>query len=279
MEDNKKSDTAKRIKVKLYRFQPPSCERLERLSNDSLWFSDPKTFNDPMDMQLDIKDLIADRWSDAETFRSAFKKAFRLLLEEKAEFSRAFLFDKQLTESLTEWADNSVGIEDPGAVIVALQARIDKVGVACFMRTFDSRLMWAHYAESGKGFCIEYEIVPFEHPEAIQYIPVQYVSGLPPLCITEALFSPHQFFHRVIGTKHIDWAYEREVRLVAIDSKGEAIQVEQKFIQISRLIGGYAMSSCLEMCLKKTADRLGDIPVVKAEFTATGEIVVREPLQ
>jgi hypothetical protein len=278
MEDNKKSDTAKRIKVKRYRFQPPLCERLEKLAKGSLWFSDPKTFNDPMDMRLDVKDLTAARWSKAEAFRTAIKQALQCLLNEKKEFGRALLFDKELIDSLHEYANPSNVNEDDWLVPNALQKRIDQFGVACLMRTYDSRLMWAHYAESGKGFCIEYEINPWQHTEDVRYIPVQYVSDLSPLCITEAMFSPHQFLLRAIGTKHVDWAYEREVRLVALNQKGVAVAVNENFVKLTALIGGYTMSPCLEMYLKETGKRL-DVPVYKAEFSSPGEIVARHPLR
>jgi hypothetical protein len=81
--------------------------------------------------------------------------------------------------------------------------------------------MWAHYAGNGSGYCIEYEIDPRKNSENMRYVPVQYVSELKAFCVTEAIFSPHQFLYRAVSTKHVDWAYEKEVRLVSLEVRGE----------------------------------------------------------
>ena len=37
------------------------------------------------------------------------------------------------------------------------------IRIACFSEVCDSPIMWGHYADSGKGFCIKYRVNPFHH--------------------------------------------------------------------------------------------------------------------
>jgi hypothetical protein len=85
---------------------------------------------------------------------------------------------------------------------------------------------------------------------------VQYSSTVPELCFSEAMFTPHQFLQRVMASKHSDWAYEQEVRLVCLNAKGESIQLAPNFIRLTRLIAGYAMPEPLQAHLKQSATRL-----------------------
>jgi hypothetical protein len=52
-------------------------------------------------------------------------------------------------------------------------------------------------------------------------LPVTYSSELPSICLSEALFSPHKVLPRLLATKHVDWAYEKEWRLVHFEAKGK----------------------------------------------------------
>lgn len=45
-----------------------------------------------------------------------------------------------------------------------LKGKIEEFRVACFTESPYAMLMWAHYANSHKGFCIEYEVPPYGEP-------------------------------------------------------------------------------------------------------------------
>lgn len=91
-------------------------------------------------------------------------------------------------------------------------------GVCSLARTPANRLMWAHYAASHRGICIG---ITFDEHDLSGLIPlaVTYASELPKV-------DPMKFFDRspqsvmemfmlLYGTKHSDWAYEEEFRLIA----------------------------------------------------------------
>lgn len=244
--------------IKLYKFQPEPtgkmASRLEGLEVNNLYISDPKDFNDPIDMKIEVKDLTT-RWVSDESLKNSIKGALAILLSNEGAFSKAKLFDDTLIRAFQTWVEGDM-LDDLDGVATALQYRLSDFGVTCLTQDYRNRLLWAHYASMGKGFCIEYEAVPLNNPADLRYIPVQYVSQVPELCVTEAMFSPHQFLYKYAATKHLDWSYEREVRLLSLSAKGREIQVPSDFLRLTGLIGGYQMTPDTLGLLQKTAQRL-----------------------
>lgn len=249
------------MSLKLYRFQPvfvPGDDRLSSLKKNEVWFSDPARFNDPFDLRPNTKDLVPARWSDSEEFTSARRKALALLLADANAYQGALFLDSDLTTEFQAWADDGAGDEWDweGRLNAAINARISQFGVVCLTPRLDNLLMWAHYANNGQGFCIEYEVDWGHQSTDIRYVPVQYSSAVPELCFSEAMFTPHQFLQRVMASKHSDWAYEQEVRLVCLNAKGKSIELDPSFVCMTRLIAGYAMPEPLQAHLKQSATRL-----------------------
>lgn len=85
--------------------------------------------------------------------------------------------------------------------------------------------MWAHYAESHKGFCVEYDFTPMDifnsddksaASDCFVHA-VSYVSKLPRIYSHEVLFTPREAAKKMLATKSYHWAYEQEHRLIAFD--------------------------------------------------------------
>lgn len=56
------------------------------------------------------------------------------------------------------------GLNQTISLINALAKMLQQsIRIACFSEVHDSPIMWGHYADSGKGFCIKYSIKPFYH--------------------------------------------------------------------------------------------------------------------
>lgn len=244
--------------IKLYRFQPKPIEkhvdRLDMLRSDQLYVSDPKSFNDPIDMKIEIRDH-TNRWSSNKNLQENIRKAFSILISDKSAFSEAKLFDDALIEKFQTWIDGGM-LDELDGIATAIKCRLSEFGIVCLTQHYRNRLLWAHYADMGEGFCIEYEVTPLNNPADLRYVPVQYVSEIPELCVTEAMFSPHQFLYKYAASKHLDWSYEREVRLLSLSAKGRQIDIHPNFLKLTGLIGGYQMSETTLDHLVKTAKRL-----------------------
>lgn len=247
---------------KLYRFQPitvPGDDRLSQLQKNEVWFSDPAKFNDPFDLKPRIRNLVLDRWCAAPEFDAAMRRALATLLADLAMYQGALLIDPPLAAEFRAWTADNEGYEQlwDERLRHAIDKRIAQFGAACLTPQWDSRLMWAHYASNGQGFCVEYEVDAFKNDQDVRYVPVQYASEIPELCLSEAMFAPHQFLYRVIATKHADWAYEQEVRLVCLTGKAQNMELNENFVRMTKLIAGHAMPAPLRADIKETAARLG----------------------
>lgn len=96
--------------------------------------------------------------------------------------------------------------------------------------TFDSHLLWAHYASGFKGLAIEVEI-PDDDPlvHKVDYRPDRFFS------ISPDDFKNTKLSDRVLTSKHEDWTYEQEVRILTMN---EWYPLSQP---IRRVIAGFRM--------------------------------------
>jgi hypothetical protein len=97
-----------------------------------------------------------------------------------------------------------------------------KVGIYSLSRTPLDELMWAHYANSHTGFCIEYDldrlileartmwdVVDVAYHEEPQTLVLEDIaSGQDPLTILE----------KMVGTKSLRWGNEKEIRIITTES-------------------------------------------------------------
>lgn len=90
-------------------------------------------------------------------------------------------------------------------------------GITCFSKLSNNLLMWAHYASRHSGVCIGYDTLQLrnlivEHHRESAFWQVNYVDKIQP---------KKYFLERDVAidywftTKHKDWAYEQEVRLIS----------------------------------------------------------------
>ena len=91
-----------------------------------------------------------------------------------------------------------------------------KMSVACFCEEKDNTLLWAHYANCNKGFCIEYSVLDLLQYFQCFLLPVVYQDTLPVFpnfCERNAL-SPYKIAFERISTKSDIWSYEKEWRII-----------------------------------------------------------------
>jgi hypothetical protein len=74
--------------------------------------------------------------------------------------------------------------------------------------------MWSHYADSGRGFCIEFCTDTELFAKAN---PVRYVDSFPEINLAEYLAEGQSDFIRFFQTKSSYWAYEKEWRVLKKD--------------------------------------------------------------
>lgn len=117
-------------------------------------------------------------------------------------------------------------------------------GIGCLCTDYKNRLLWAHYADCHKGFCIEYDFS--ETDEKLIPLPVVYSEDRPLLPWKPAFEYNKENMDEASGelmksllVKDKVWKYENEWRIINHLSKG----LEVKMPKISCIYLGVAISS------------------------------------
>jgi hypothetical protein len=186
---------------RLYKYEPFTAQSLQNLKDQVIYFGSPRGFNDPYDCALTprIKEP-----SDTEVER----------------VRQHYLTDLTLTPKI-QHDFQTMTIEDLRRVIQKIGRKslhedtedfLSKRGVSCFSEVKDSLLMWSHYGDSCKGFCLEFRTdrEPFQKTKKVTY-----TAQMPQVDVVQILCDGDQ---EQIGdlycTKAEDWSYEREWRCI-----------------------------------------------------------------
>lgn len=91
-----------------------------------------------------------------------------------------------------------------------------KMSIACFCEEKDNMLLWAHYANSNQGICIEYSAGDLLRQFQSTLLPVIYQEELPtlPSILEINMLSPYKMVFERISTKSKKWSYENEWRII-----------------------------------------------------------------
>ena len=211
------------------------------METDTVWMTSPESYNDPYDSSLNlpidtlnvqIEVALVDRFvaatklegliskqgiEDAQKSLRPLKKILERIQSSKP--ANAFLYWSQRAETYS--ADVLAAAEATASQLAAFK-KLSKV--CSFSEVSDSLLMWSHYADHHRGFCIEYDLAPLGagHFFRKNLYPVVYSKDLYDLRpFMEGLTSgPRQQLKVMLPLvamlhKFDGWAYEKEWRLVS----------------------------------------------------------------
>lgn len=119
----------------LYKYQSASEYSLHNFEADEVWGTVPTAFNDPYDCAVCFT-------------VSKLHNAIRRNLTEQRLRNYRSLFNASSKKEVTEQIVNSI-LENNDIR--------KQYAVACFSIYNDSEIMWGHYADSAKGFCLAYD--------------------------------------------------------------------------------------------------------------------------
>lgn len=171
---------------KLYRYRKCNDRELQILEENSIWLSDPKKFSDLFDatipmtdrkyvdfeypfyftMEVAYKALIAtaeegEVLPDKTTFFEDMYETMGKYSPEKAKAGLIEIFGQEEYEKMRSHRvsdiDFSPQIKRTKDILngLAVSPR-NSLAIASFTTKYDNRNMWENYAESYKGFCVEY---------------------------------------------------------------------------------------------------------------------------
>jgi hypothetical protein len=193
------------IPDKFYKYRTLSAGNMERVErtvlHSEVYFAPASTFNDPFDLRA-----VFDFEATPDQQRADFLRLSRQFAPH--------LSEAQHQTAANEVMANALSPQQISFTTNAFQALYNRmmaiaVGVYCVSTKCDDVLMWAHYADSHTGVCLEFDglsdLMGRAHP-------INYVADRPSI-------SPYRDSHltmmeRALLTKAEQWRYEFEWRLL-----------------------------------------------------------------
>lgn len=271
----------------LFKYYPPTSENILDIKNQRLWLSHPKSFNDPFDCNIgydeenyEKKCLI--KFIEEIGCVDEKDKLEGFTTDDKNRILRSRLGDYYSTYNGIEnyfnakWKIKGTKSEEFQRKICKILSEKDKqlnykieklkninIRVACFSELdkydefYNQIVMWSHYADNHKGFCIEYDLEflkkdihftlnddEFYHDKKDEYLmerneaiikaglfPIEYTSKRINIPVTKLSkinidssgkinynSNIDELFYKTFVVKSANWNYEKEWRII-IDGK------------------------------------------------------------
>lgn len=184
----------------LYKYRSLSGEFGRLAAKDAIlhgrmhWQS-PVSFNDPMDCKP-----VFVFGSDANS-RVEFRK--RVVASQRGKKPRQER--RRVLKKLQKQGKN----EFEQRMTVQWDSFMQNSAVACFSKTNDNPLLWAHYAASHTGICLIFGNAI--GPDPWFGFAVEYQEKRPKVDLTT--FRKTETYKRALLTKSSDWSYEKEIRM------------------------------------------------------------------
>jgi hypothetical protein len=172
-----------------YKYRKGSEQDISALESDYFWASDFNNLNDPCEAISD-------------------KESFKVELELISKF---FSGTNPVTRDALDKVYNNLD---------QVQNRITEAGIFSLSKICNNDLLWAHYSNSHKGFCIEYDldVLTKNKKYDCHLIDVLYSDDPPKIDVLDLVNIKKNgfayFLQKLIGTKAKSWSYEQEVRTI-----------------------------------------------------------------
>ena len=128
------------------------------------------------------------------------------------------IFNEEITQ-LASFLGKTFNVDSSGVIesVETIKNFKNSLGIYSLSTTFSNELMWAHYANSHKGFCLEYETTKLKDkylaPEMVTELEVDY-NPKPQTLTYLDIKEKNKILKKLFATKSLNWSYEKEIRLI-----------------------------------------------------------------
>lgn len=273
------------IPERLYRYRTINEYSISALEKDEIWGSTIHTFNDPFECLPCYNIKTIDNDIKADLSGDSFIKKMQMVRNNEIppevakyltpeQISSFSIYAQQMSDNpaifnmiykqlINTWNENMDMLESN--FIIDIVRHEGFYNIACFSETNSSTLMWAHYSDSNKGFCIEYDIKSFLVDCACNCSNIHMCSGfmlnlpIAPVIYRDERYDatdgfrsklvnwmiqtmniplvPHYYDMfiptKTMLTKHKSWEYEQEWRLFRLPFRMEELSDHRKIAHLS----------------------------------------------
>ncbi|KAA3633652.1 MAG: DUF2971 domain-containing protein [Calditrichaeota bacterium] len=201
-----------------YRNWENDYNKIELLDSE-LYFTSALNFNDPFECKIPLN-----YEDESEEY---IRKSIAYHIKERDKN----ISDADLHKEVDYWY-NKKNWSNPDNIELML-AKLNSIGLYSLSSTYDNILMWSHYANSHRGFCISYDIKKlrqfFEteyfdnYNNLVNLVEVKYYEEFPNFLPSD--LNSQQYYELPISSKAIDWEYEGEYRFYIMDHVNIKVKV------------------------------------------------------
>ena len=189
-----------------FKFREINKYLIDALVNGTIYFASPRQLNDPFDCRVDIK-------------KSATQAIGQLSGKKKQILTKLASMDGYLDQ---------------------IQKDTSNVGVCSFSLILNDSLLWAHYANQHRGLCLTYDFPEsfLNNPDEILGVaPVGYEDNSmtkwfidnTPTEETDFKEFTLEIVKKVLTIKSHAWGYEKEVRIIRMESG--PFDIEKRYLK------------------------------------------------
>jgi hypothetical protein len=234
----------------LHKFYNFNTNSLSVLVRNTVWFSKPATLNDPFDIDIDFA---------YDMTPSGFNHMIQVLkMQAGISQDRADLL-RRLEQEIP---DQKALHEMTQAMSAKFREDRKDWGVFCLCESYKNILMWSHYADKHKGFCVRFarnadnRLGDIEYTRPISYS-YEYPSADP--YSAEGL---ERIYDELFFSKANCWEYEREWRM--LNDKGNIELPLAEFATISGVVFGLNMPTSHRETLRRILSDRKEIEFLEA---------------
>jgi hypothetical protein len=223
---------------RLFHYQPFVVTHLaEVVADNILHFSDPRRFNDPWDCRPWFN---AANLDDPVTLDHHIQWYKDITRRQRRDISEAQIeaTAQRLRSDIPHFRSKIAQVSHSMANGIG-----DRYRVYCLSARSDCELMWAHYAASHSGICLEFSTHNAEFATALQVV---YAERYPSFDIT-ASGEEHSLL--LLIAKSSSWQYEQEYRLVSLETANATLHGTLMSVEGKVGIPSNALTSIIVGCL------------------------------
>ena len=205
------------IPPRLYKYRTFDSNSLRALHEELVYYASPGSFNDPLDCRpivaIDIGDSeVEELWSCLFTTLYGERRAAAQLMEMGTSFDAD---DNPIPDSVPF---ANVAKAMARGIDGLLARRLEPWGVLSLSSRWDSPLMWSHYADQHRGFCVEFDMATSYCPSvrAVTYSKTRSLkaSDLYSWIVKGSESARESAFASYFFAKAPGWKYEKEWRVL-----------------------------------------------------------------
>ncbi len=223
----------------LYRYKTCGSGEIEKIFIEhKIRFPNPLNFNDPFDCKPKV------------IFKGTHKEKREFLISQ-AKIRNPYLKNKEIKKILVEGSalKKFRNVE----YVNSLFDNYKKLfGLYCLSEISDDLLMWSHYADAHRGFCLQFKS---DNPDTIfgKAYKITYQEEYPVVNLLE--LDNFKSCFDIFATKSNHWEYEKEWRIIKTPQEGGAIWYKFDPELLTGIIFGARMKEIDKNKIKKLSEK------------------------